>query len=44
VMPNDLLESLQARERDLLKILDRFQARVKGVEQPLDLVRVTLRA
>ena len=44
VMPNDVLESLQARERDSLKILDRFQARVKGVEQPLDLVRVTLRA
>jgi len=43
VMPNDLLESLQARERDSMKILDRFQARVKGVEQPLDLVRVTLR-
>jgi adenylate cyclase len=43
VMSNDVLESLQARERDSLKVLDRFQARVKGVEQPLDLVRVTLR-
>lgn len=43
VMPHDVLESLPARERDALKVLERFQARVKGVEQPLDLVRVGLR-
>jgi class 3 adenylate cyclase len=43
VLPNDVLESLPASDRDALKTLERFQARVKGVEQPLDLVRVTLR-
>jgi adenylate cyclase len=43
VMPHDVLESLPARERDALKVLERFQARVKGVEQPLDLARVGLR-
>jgi class 3 adenylate cyclase len=43
VLPNDILEALAARERDSVKILDRFQARVKGVEHPLDLVRVTQR-
>ncbi|HEX8795149.1 MAG TPA: DUF5939 domain-containing protein [Polyangiaceae bacterium] len=43
VMPHDVFESLPARDRDVLKIVERFQARVKGVEQPLDLVRVTLR-
>lgn len=43
VMPHDILESLPARDRDALKTLERFQARVKGVEQPLDLVRVGLR-
>ena len=43
VMPNDLLESLPARERDSVQIVERFHARVKGVEQPLDLVRAGLR-
>lgn len=44
VMPHDVLESLPARDRDVLKVVERFQARVKGVEHPLDLVRVGLRA
>jgi adenylate cyclase len=42
VMPNEVLESLPARKRDALKTLEHFQARVKGVEHPLDLVRVGL--
>jgi class 3 adenylate cyclase len=44
VMPHDVLESLPARERDSVKILERFRARVKGVEQSLDLVRAALRS
>jgi class 3 adenylate cyclase len=43
VLPGDVLESLPARDRDVLDTLERFQARVKGVEQPLGLMRVALR-
>jgi hypothetical protein len=43
-MPADVIESLPARERGALKVLERFQARVKGVEQPLDLARAGLQS
>jgi class 3 adenylate cyclase len=43
VMAHEVLEGLPADLRERLKIGERFQARVKGVEHPLDLVRVTLK-
>jgi class 3 adenylate cyclase len=42
IMPRELFESLEAGERRGLMAVERFDARVKGVEHPLDLVRVTL--
>ena len=43
VMPKDVLESLDAEDRDRLEVKEPLSARVKGVEHPLDLVRVALR-
>ncbi|HEY8041180.1 MAG TPA: DUF5939 domain-containing protein [Polyangiaceae bacterium] len=42
VLPLELFESLEPRDRERLVVRDRFQARVKGVEKALDLVRVAL--
>jgi class 3 adenylate cyclase len=43
VLPRDVFEALGGDERQRLVEKERLQARVKGVEQPLDLVRVGLR-
>ena len=43
VMAHEVLEALPADLRARLKLGERFEARVKGVENPLDLVRVTLK-
>ena len=42
-MPHDVYESLEGKDRERLTLRERFEARVKGVEQPLDLVRVVVR-
>jgi class 3 adenylate cyclase len=42
VMPRDVFESLDIGDRQSLAVTERLQARVKGVERPLDLVRLSL--
>jgi class 3 adenylate cyclase len=42
VMPHDVLEALAPAERARVVEKERLQATVKGVEQPLDLVRLSL--
>jgi adenylate cyclase len=42
VMPRDVYESLGEADRTRLEVREPLSARVKGVEQPLDLVRVAL--
>jgi class 3 adenylate cyclase len=44
VLPHQVLEGLGAELRARLAVGERFEARVKGVEGPLDLVRVRLKA
>jgi class 3 adenylate cyclase len=42
VMASDLYEALPAADRDALRVREVFKARVKGVSEPLSLVRVAL--
>jgi class 3 adenylate cyclase len=42
VVPSDLFAGLGEEERDALGVKERFEARVKGVADPLDLVRLHL--
>lgn len=42
VMPGEVYESLDASERSKLHLIERVRATVKGIEQPLDLVRGSL--
>jgi adenylate cyclase len=44
VMPQELFLSLGEEERRELRVIERFEARVKGVDEPLDLVRLALPA
>jgi class 3 adenylate cyclase len=43
VIPHEMLAALPERDRSLLDLRERFEARVKGVDEPLDLVRLALR-
>ena len=42
VLPDEVFETLDAEQRAALVVRERFEARVKGVEHPLQLVRVVL--
>jgi class 3 adenylate cyclase len=42
LLPRDLFDALEDEERAALRVTERLEARVKGVEHPLDLIRVTL--
>jgi adenylate cyclase len=42
VVPYDLFASLDDEGRKALRVIERFEARVKGVDAPLDLVRLAL--
>jgi class 3 adenylate cyclase len=42
VMPHDLFEGLPAPDLERLHLVERFEATVKGVDHPLDLVRTML--
>ena len=44
VVPHELFVMLGEGERLELRLVERFEARVKGVEAPLDLVRLALPA
>jgi class 3 adenylate cyclase len=42
VMPREVFESLDAKDRERIEVKEPLSTRVKGVEEPLDLVRVAL--